>query len=349
MKRLFLLSILLILMLMGAACASSSTETSGAGENGSDNTGIQERSLTLAHIHGSASPVYESLENFEKKVENRSDGKIQINIYGQGTLGGETEMLELLKTGVLDMAKVNAGKLESFSEQFSVFSLPYIFENTEHFQSVMHSDTVEQMYADLESKGLRGITHYRAGKRSFYTVDTPIKKPTDLEGLKIRVMNNATSIRTMELLGASPTPMAASNVYSALQQGVIDGAESSHIALTDANHGEVAKAFSYDEHTRIPDFLTMSEQTWNSFTNEEKQLIQKAADETSDGHSKRWEELMAQSKETAKQEMNVTFYENINKEPFREKVQPLIEERRENDRVAQILDRFNSLKEESSQ
>ncbi|SFQ25500.1 TRAP transporter substrate-binding protein [Salibacterium halotolerans] len=346
MKKISLLSIFMVLMLIGTACSTS--DTSGSGENGSGNNGIQQRTLTLAHIHGSASPVYESLEQFEKIVENKSNGNIQINIYGQATLGGETEMLELLKTGVLDMAKVNAGKLESFSKQFSVFSLPYIFQNTEHFQNVMHSETVDQMYADLESVGLRGITHYRAGKRSFYTVDTPIKKPSDLEGLKIRVMNNSTSIRTMELLGASPTPMAASNVYSALQQGVIDGAESSHIALTDANHGEVAKAFSYDEHTRIPDFLTMSAQTWNSLTDQEKQLIQDAADQSSDAHSKRWEQLMAVSKKTAKQEMNVTFYEDINKEPFREKVQPLIDKRRENEKIADILDEFESLREESS-
>ncbi|MGY4691378.1 TRAP transporter substrate-binding protein [Salibacterium sp. K-3] len=346
MRKIVLLCVLV--MLTGAGC-SSATESSGSDRNGSDNNADEERTLTLAHIHGQASPVYGSLQEFAEDVENSSNGSMKIETYGQATLGGETVLLELLKTGVIDMAKVNGGKLESFSEQFSVFSLPYIFEDKQHFNNVMHSDTVDQMYKDLESTGLRGITHYRAGKRSFYTQDTPIQHPDDLEGLKIRVMNNSTSIRTMDLLGASPTPLPASEVYSGLQQGVIDGAESSHIALTDANHGEVAKAFSYDEHTRIPDFLIMSAKTWNSLSEEEKQMIQDAAEKSSDSHDETWDELMVESKEQAREEMNVTFYEDIDKEPFRERVQPLIEERRENEDIAEILDQFESLAEESSQ
>ncbi|WP_026702461.1 TRAP transporter substrate-binding protein [Salibacterium aidingense] len=344
MKKLFLL--LLFTALVGSACSSSTGTTTG--ENGSGTSGIQERELTLAHIHGEASPVYGSLEEFAEEVEAQSEDKISIETYGQATLGDETVLLELLKTGVIDMAKVNGGVLESFSEEFSVFSLPYIFEDKDHFKRVMKSDTVQQMYADLEETGLRGITHYEAGTRSFYTKDTPIEHPDDLNGLKIRVMNNSTSIRTMELLGASPTPLPASEVYSGLQQGIIDGAESSHIALTDANHGEVAKVFSYDEHTRIPDFLIMSAKTWNSLSEEEKQLVQEAARNSSESHDETWDELMVESKEESSGEMGVEFHEDIDKEPFREKVEPLIEERRENEKIADILDEFEELADEEN-
>ncbi|MDQ0300112.1 tripartite ATP-independent transporter DctP family solute receptor [Salibacterium salarium] len=335
--------LLILMTLFVSAC--NSTETTSSGNDESDNTEISNRELTMAHIHGEASPVYGSLEEFGAEVENKSNDKMQVETYGEATLGDETVLLELVKTGIIDIAKVNGGALESFSEEFSVFSLPYIFENETHFKNVMQSETVQDMYADLEDVGLRGLTHYEAGTRSFYTGDTPIEHPDDLNGLKIRVMNNSTSIETMELLGASPTPLPASEVYSGLQQGIIDGAESSHIALTDANHGEVAKTFSYDEHTRIPDFLIMSADTWNSFSEEEKQLVQEAARNSSASHDELWEELMVESKQESEEELGVEFYEDIDKEPFRERVEPLIEERRENEDIAEILDKFEELKE----
>ncbi|WP_240511999.1 TRAP transporter substrate-binding protein [Paludifilum halophilum] len=339
MKRVGLLLWGLVILSI-TACSASNADPSGA-QNG--NEGIGERHLTLAHIHGEASPVYGSLEEFGEDLERRSEGKINVDIYGEAVLGDERVMLELVKTGVIDMAKVNGGVLESFSSDFSVFSLPYVFKDDEHYRRVMQSGTVQDLYKDLQNVGLMGITHYNAGTRSFYTKNTPINHPDDLRGLKIRVMNNTTSIETMELLGASPTPLPPSEVYTGLQQGIIDGAESSPIALTDANHGEVAKTFSFDEHTRIPDFLVMNADTWNRLSEEEKQMIQKSARKSTKYHAEKWEKLLQRSMEESKKELGVRFY-HPEQEPFRKKVEPLIQEaRREDPDIAKILDRFKEL------
>ncbi|WP_431801500.1 TRAP transporter substrate-binding protein [Halobacillus andaensis] len=323
---------LIVLVLLGACSAENVSSTS------SEVSANETQTLTLAHIHNDASPVYQSLEEFADKVEEKTDGSVKIKIYGEGVLGGETKVMELVQNGVIDMTKVNGGVVSNFDEKFSVFTLPYIFQNSDHFREFMNTDTVRDMYKGLEEAQLRGITYYDAGARSFYTADKKIETPEDLKGLKIRVMNDVTSIETMEKLGATPTPMAATEVYTSLQQGIIDGAESSPIALTDANHGEVAKQFSIDEHTRIPDFLIMSDDSWDKLSELEQQALIEAGQETTKDHNERWDEMIAESKEQAKEEMGVEFHE-LDQTPFRKKVEPLIEERREsNPELDRILE-----------
>jgi tripartite ATP-independent transporter DctP family solute receptor len=325
-----------------AGCGGSGSASSESAEANAEET----QTLTLAHIHNDASPVYQSLEDFADKVEEITDGSVQVDIYAEGVLGGETKVMELVQNGVIDFAKVNGGVVESFDEQFSVFSLPYIFSSNEQFRSFMETDTIDEMYNDLSEAQLRGITYYDAGARSFYTQDTKIESPEDLQGLKIRTMTNVTSIETMEMLGASPTPLSATEVYTSLQQGVIDGAESSPIALTDANHGEVAKQFSFDEHTRIPDFLIMSDNTWQELSEEEQTAIQEAGEETTETHNDRWDEMIEESMQQAEEEMGVEF-SYPDQEPFREKVEPLIEERRsESPDVDNVISEIEAMEEE---
>ncbi|WP_085522980.1 TRAP transporter substrate-binding protein [Tuberibacillus sp. Marseille-P3662] len=324
-------------LLLTGACSGAETVT------GNEVSAKETKTLTLAHIHNDASPVYHSLEAFADKVEEKTNGSVQIKIYAEGVLGGETKVMELVQSGVIDMTKVNGGVVSKFDNQFSVFSLPYIFRNKKHFRSFMETDTVKQMYKGLEDAGLRGITYYDAGARSFYTRNKKIKTPEDLKGLKIRVMKDVTSIETMEMLGAAPTPMSATEVYTSLQQGIIDGAESSPIALTDANHGEVAKQFSFDEHTRIPDFLIMSDASWDKLSESEQQALLEAGKETTKDHNKRWDKMIEKSIKQAKEEMGVEF-SHPDQAPFRKKVQPLIEERRKNNpEIDRLLDKIEAL------
>ncbi|SES74246.1 tripartite ATP-independent transporter solute receptor, DctP family [Salinibacillus kushneri] len=334
-KGCFFSGVILVLLLLGAC----SQQAASGGQVSADQT----TTLTLAHIHNDASPVYQSLEEFAKKVEEKTSRSVKVKIFAEGVLGGETKVLELVQNGVIDMTKVNGGVMEKFDKQFSVFSLPYVFQGNEHFHQFMKTDTVQKMYRGLEEAQLRGITYYDAGARSFYTANTKIKTPDDLKGLKIRVMNNVTSIETMELLGASPTPMSATEVYTSLQQGIIDGAESSPIALVDANHGEVAKQFSFDEHTRIPDFLIMSDSSWDKLSESEQQAVLEAGRETTKDHNKRWTKMIEDGIKQAKEELNVEFT-HPEQTPFRKKVKPLIEERRQNNpEVDKVLEAIEAL------
>ncbi|WP_080875928.1 TRAP transporter substrate-binding protein [Oceanobacillus timonensis] len=328
--------LMLVLTILGACATQSSSENKQASAE-------ETKTLTLAHIHNDASPVYQSLEDFAEKVEEKTNGSVKIDIFAEGVLGDENKVMELVQNDVIDMTKVNGGVVEMFDEKFSVFSLPYIFRDDEHFYNFMKTDTVSDMYEGLEEAQLRGITYYDAGARSFYTADKKIDTPDDLSGLKIRVMNNVTSIETMEMLGAAPTPLDATEVYTGLQQGTIDGAESSPIALIDANHGEVAKQFSFDEHTRIPDFLIMSDSTWNKLNETEQQAIMEAGEETTKDHNERWNQMIDEGIEQAKEEMGVEF-SNPEQAPFRKKVQPLIEDRRQNNKdLDQVLDSVEAI------
>ncbi|SFQ28939.1 TRAP transporter substrate-binding protein [Salibacterium halotolerans] len=332
------------LLLFGAACGNSGGETSGSsGESsGSGSSSGSEQNLRLAHNLGEDHPVHKGLVDFKERVEENSDN-MSVQIFPNGTLGSENEVLEQVQNGGIDMTKVSAGALENFASEYAVFSLPYIFEDQEHFYKSMESDAVQELYQSTEDQGFVGLTYYDSGARSFYTKDTPIKHPDDLQGLKIRVMDSQTQIDMVEQMGGSPTPMPYGDIYTGLQQGVIDGAESNPTALTNGNHGEVAKTFSYDQHTRIPDIVVMSADTWNGLSSEQQDIIKTAAEQSTETQKEIWAETVEEAKAQAK-EMGVEFYE-VDKEPFRKAVQPMIEEYRQDEAVANLLDEFEALRE----
>ncbi|KGX89965.1 C4-dicarboxylate ABC transporter substrate-binding protein [Pontibacillus halophilus JSM 076056 = DSM 19796] len=314
-------------------CGNEDSEASGKGDEASSG-----KELKLAHNLSEDHAVHKALVKFKEGVEEKTD--MSVKIFANGVLGSEKEVLEQLQSGAVDMTKVSAGALESFSDEYSVFSLPYIFESKEHYHKVMGSDIVQGIYQSTEDKGFRGLTYFDAGARSFYTKDTQIETPSDLDGLKIRVMDSPTAIKMVELMGGTPTPMPYAEIYTALQQGVVDGAESNPTALTTGKHGEVSKAFSRNEHTMIPDIAIISQKTWDSLSEEQQQAFTEAAEEATDYHRDVWNEAVAKAEEESK-EMGVTFYE-VDKEPFIEAVQPMFEEAKEDERIAEII---NGIKE----
>ena len=189
--------------------------------------------MKLAHNMSEDHPIHKSLSEFERLVEEKSDGTIDIEIYPNGVLGSEREMIELTQTGAIDIAKVSTGALESFEQQYTAFGIPYIFDNLDHYYSVMDDrELMEELYTSTSESGFMGLTYYDSGVRSLYTASKPIMKPSDLKGLKIRVQQSPTAIKMIDLMGGSATPMAFGEVYTGLQQGVIDGAESNETALT---------------------------------------------------------------------------------------------------------------------
>lgn len=280
--------------------------------------------MRLAHNQSETHPVHKSLTEFARLVEEKTDGSVKIQLYPNGQLGAEREVIELTQTGAVDFAKVSASALESFSEVYSLFSLPYLFDSKEHYYSVMNSKVAQEIYQSTEEIGFIGLSFYDGGSRNFYTKNKPIKHPDDLKGLKIRVQPSATSIKMIELMGGAPTPMSFGEVYTALQQGVIDGSENNETALTDNNHGEVAKQYSYSEHAMVPDMLIMNNSKWQKLNEDQKLAISEAAKESTEFHKEVWEKAIAKSIEDAKKK-NVTF-STPDKEPFRKAVQPLHEE-----------------------
>ncbi|MED4122968.1 TRAP transporter substrate-binding protein [Halalkalibacterium halodurans] len=324
-----------------AACGSNESSTDTPGESG--NGEAKEHNLTLAHNLSEDHPVHLGLARFAELVEERSEGQITMEIFPNGVLGDEREVLEQVQAGGVDITKVSAAALENFSSQYAVFSLPYVFADEEHFFQSMESEAVAQLFDETEADGFVGLTWYDSGARSFYTVDQPIMHPDDLKGLRIRVMDSQTQIEMMEALGGAPTPMPYGEIYTALQSGVVDGAESNPTALTTGKHGEVAKAFSFDEHARIPDIAVISSAVWNEFTDEQRQFVRDAAKESTEYQKDIWAEAVEEAIEEA-EAMGVEFH-YPDQEPFYQAVQPLHEKYREDEKIAELLDAFDQLRQ----
>jgi len=236
--------------------------------------------LRLGHAVDLDHAVHKSLVHFKDLLIQKSDGELDLEIYPSGQLGSERDLIELLQIGSLSMAKVSAGPLESFVPAMQVFSLPYVFDDAEHFWRTIDSDVGKELLLSPLAVDLRGLAFFDGGSRSFYTCPKPISSPDDLAGMKIRTMKSQSAVALMRQLGASATPISFGELYTALQQGVVDGAENSPITYYKARHYEICKNFTLDEHNSIPGIVMFSEKVWSGLSQQHQQWLQEAMDET---------------------------------------------------------------------
>lgn len=280
--------------------------------------------LKLAYAQNSQ-PVKDALRLFGKLVEEKTDGSISVAYFPDSQLGGESELVELLQSGAIDITKVSGGLMGSFSPRYNIFSMPYLFASREHFYEVMNNnDIMSDLYQSTEDQGFIGIGWYDSGQRNFYTKDHPIETVSDLSGLKIRVMQNQTAVDMMKLLGASPVVMSQEEVYTSLQQGILDGAENNEFALTTARHGEVVQYYSLDGHTRVPDIVLMNSNTLAKLSDTQKEAIKEAMMESTQYEIKEWDKAIAEARNIIQKEFGVRI-NKVDKTPFRKAVQPMYE------------------------
>ena len=340
---LFIGSLLVLSTACGGVGFSTPDPTPAESGNVGTETEAKSHNFRLAHNLAEDHPVHLGLAKFAEIVEERSEGQLTFDIFANGVLGNEREVLEQVQAGAVDITKVSAASLESFSSQYAVFSLPYVFADEDHFFTSMDSDIVTELFDATIEDGFVGLTWYDSGARSFYTKDKPIMHPDDLKGLRIRVMDSQTQIEMMEALGGAPTPLPFGEIYTALQSGVVDGAESNPTALTGGGkHGEVAKAFSFDEHARIPNIVVISSQVWNELTEEQQQLLRDAAKESTEYQKVVWAQAVDQAIEDAKA-LGVEFF-YPDQQPFFEAVQPMHEKYRADENISRLLDAFEALR-----
>lgn len=240
----------------------------------------QQITLRLGHAVDLEHPVHKSLVYFQQQLLEISDGQMDLKIYPSGQLGSERDLIELMQIGSLAMSKVSVGPLEAFVPEMKVFSLPYVFDDNDHFWRVVKSDLGQELLLSPLSAELRGLAFFDEGSRSFYTCPKSIASPDDLGGMKIRTMKSQSAVSLMGELGASATPISFGELYTALQQGVVDGAENSPITYFKARHYEICKNFTLDEHNTIPGILMMSEIVWGKLTPQQKTWLQAAVEQT---------------------------------------------------------------------
>ena len=298
--------------------------------------------LKIGHGLDRTHSVHKAMEYLAEKAKEKSNGTLEITVYPSQQLGTERQCLELLQIGSLAMTKVSCSVLEGFVPIYKVFSLPYIFNNDEHKYKIFEGQIGKELLLKTEPFWLRGLCFYDAGSRSFYTKDKLIKTPDDLAGLKIRTQESATSVRMVNAMGGSATPIAWGELYTALQQGVVDGAENNPPSFYLSRHYEVCKYYTINEHTGVPDVLVISTVVWDDLNEQEQKWLQEAADESYIYQKKLWKESTLESLEAVKAAGVEVSYPD--KQPFIDKVQPLLEEFKSEKDVYELIQNIRNVK-----
>ncbi|MEM1057056.1 MAG: TRAP transporter substrate-binding protein [Bacteroidota bacterium] len=294
---------------------------------GSDMEDGEVRVLRLGHGLSTDHPVHLAMEAMAAHVDSASAGALQIAVYPSGQLGSERECLELLQIGSLAMTKVSAAVMEGFAPEFAVFSLPYLFRDEAHRLAVFESEVGRGLLDATTPYRFRGLTYYDAGARSYYTTTRLVRAPDDLAGLKIRVQESPTAMRMVSAMGGSPTPISWGELYTALQQGVVDGAENNPPSFHLSRHYEVAPFYTLNEHTAVPDVLVVGEPVWETLSEQERAWLTEAAEASFEIQKRLWRE----STEAALAAVQEAGVEVIRPEPeaqqaFAARVEAMLEE-----------------------
>lgn len=300
-----------------ALAVASALALSGCGDEG-------KKTIRISHTQIETHPDHIGLQAFEKYVEDKLGEKYDVVIFPNSTLGANEKVLELVKQGSVQYLVVSTANIESFDKLYSLFSIPYLFTSEQAYESFITSeDFIQKLGVNSEKNGFTPEAAFTAGSRNFYA-KTPIHTVADLHGKKFRVQAGPTNVKMMTKFGAAATPMSFGEVYSALQQSVIDGAENNELALTDQKHGEVTKYYSYDMHQMCPDMLVVSNKFFASLTPEDKQVFEEAAKEAQKAEFDAWHTRIEEAKKQAT-DMGVQFI-NVDVNEFRNAVISLHQE-----------------------
>ncbi|WP_226704718.1 TRAP transporter substrate-binding protein [Microbulbifer elongatus] len=296
--------------------------------------------LKLAHTLDQQHSVHRAMVFMDERLRELSGDSMRIDIYSGGQLGSERELIELLQIGSLAMTKVSASPMEGFVPEMKVFNLPYVFRDSEHFWNVLQSPIGKQLLVACERARLRGLGYLDAGSRSFYMNDIAVHSPADLNGQKIRVQNSQTAIKMVNTLGGAATPVSWGELYTALQQGVVNGAENNPPSFYLSKHYEVSKYYTLDEHTYVPDLLLISTEVWNKLEPQQQAWLNQAVDEAVAYQRTLWQESTEESLAAVKAAGVEVIYPD--KQPFIDAVKPL-HDSYQGTEVGELLDQIKAI------
>ncbi|MFS0777077.1 TRAP transporter substrate-binding protein [Neobacillus sp. 3P2-tot-E-2] len=304
-----------------SACGSNQEKTNS--EAGSKEKDKPSYTFRLADNQPADYPTVVGDKKFAELVEERTNGRIKIEVFPSAQLGDEKSVLEQVQLGAIEFTRINASPLAEFNKDFSVLGLPYVFESDEHLWSFLESEKGTEMLDGLEQSKMKGLAYYDSGSRNFYSTKE-LNSIDDLEGLKIRVQQSEINIDFMKAIGASATPMPYGEVFSALQTGIIDGAENNLPSFDSSNHYQEAKSIILDHHQRIPEVLLMSDGVWDKLDEEDKEIIKQAALDSVETQKAEWDKWEQRSEKKLKDE-GVTFTEVKDLKPWQDAVKTMVE------------------------
>lgn len=297
--------------------------------------------LKLGHVLDQQHPVHHGMEFMAHRLAELSGGTVELQIFPGGQLGTEPEMIEQLQRGALAMVKTSTAAMEGFVPEMAVFGMPYLFRDDEHYWRVLNGPIGRELLEAGKPHGIHGLCYYDSGSRSFYTISKPILKPGDVREMKLRVLPSKTARDLITVLGGGPTPVPWGELYTALQQGMVDGAENNPPSFLSSRHYEIAKHFSLDEHTRIPDMVIFSKPIWDRLSPEVRNWVDEAAEESVDFQRKLWREKTEEALKLVS-EAGVKIY-RPDKAPFVEATAPMYAALRD-PRILELVRRFREVR-----
>ena len=281
--------------------------------------------LKASDVHPPGYPTVEALENMGRKLEKATNGRLSIQMFASMQLGGEKEAIEQAQVGALQIARVSVGALGPVIDELNVFNLPFLFRDTAHMQKVIDGDIGQELLDKVTGNpraGLVGLCWMDAGARSIYDTRKPIRAIGDLKGMKVRVMGNPMFVDMMNALGGNGVAMGYDQVFSALQTGVVDGAENNPPSFVFDNHYQAAKYYTLTEHLIVPEIVVFSRRTWDSLSKDDQGLIRDLAKEAQQEERVLWRQYEQQALEKAKA-AGIQVIEVSDKKPFQDAVKPV--------------------------
>ncbi len=252
--------------------------------------------LKSSDTHPDGYPTVEGVKYFGELIKERTAGRYAVEVYHSAQLGEEKDTIEQVRSGVIELNRVSMAPFNGTVKETIVPALPYIFRSEEHMHTVMDGPIGDQIKAAFEPAGLVALAFYDAGSRSFYNSKKPIKTVADMKGLKFRVIQSDIFVDMTAALGANATPMPYGEVYSSVETGVIDGAENNYPSYDTAKHFEVAKYFSEDQHTILPEVFVMNKAAFDKLTPEDQVLFKQAAKDSVAKQRELWAKKTGESR-----------------------------------------------------
>ena len=286
----------------------------------------QKTVLKASDVHAAGYPTVVAVENLGKKLEQATNGRFSVQMYPAMQLGGEKEAIEQAQVGAIQFARVSVGALGPVVDDLNVFNLPYVFRDTEHMRKVIDGTIGQELLDKVTNsgKGLVGLCWMDAGARNFYNTKHPVKTLADLKGLKVRVMGNPMFVDMANAMGSNGVAMGYDQVFSALQTGVVDGAENNPPSFVFDNHYQVAKYLTIDEHLIVPEMVVFSKKTWDAMPKEDQALLTKFSKEAQQEERKLWDVYEKQAMDKAAAAgINIVQVSGADKKAFQDAVKPV--------------------------
>ncbi|MEP4033847.1 TRAP transporter substrate-binding protein [Roseibium polysiphoniae] len=300
-----------------------------------------EVTLKSSDTHPDGYPTVEAVKHMGKLLEERTDGRLCVEVFHSAQLGQEKDTIEQTKFGVIDLNRVSTGPFNNLVEETKVISLPYVFKSVDHMHTVMDGPIGDEILEAFVPHGYVGLAFFDGGSRSFYNKVKPIKSIDDLAGMKVRVMQSDIFVDMMTALGANATPMPYGEVYSAIQTGVIDGAENNWPSFESSGHYEVAGYYTLDQHLIVPEVLVMSKISWDKLSADDQAAVRQAARDSVPVMRDLWVAREKASEEKVRA-AGVEIVEEIDKAPFMAAMDSVYEKHVTSDKLKDLVSRIRA-------